>query len=123
MNKTASFIFYVFLIVVIAFATESCVSHDFPTYTPCEEAAVVSFQLDVKPIVESKCAIDGCHNGTTDLPNWNEFATFQDHSRNGSVKDFVIHRIMPHSSSPQGPLSQEQINTIACWIDHGALDN
>lgn len=102
---------------------QACVSHDFSTYTPCDEDEEVSFQLDVKPIIESKCAISGCHDGNNGIPNWNDFATFQEEARNGSVKNFVINRIMPKAESPAGPLSQEQINTIACWIDHGALDN
>lgn len=123
MNKLKFALLVSAFLIGVAFILKSCVSHDFPSYIPCDNSVTVSFENDVKPIIEAKCAISGCHNGSTQLPNWNDFATFQDHARNGSVKNFVVNRIMPKAESPQGPLSQDQINTIACWIDQGAIDN
>jgi hypothetical protein len=123
MNKSKPALLIILFLVGVAFVQKSCVSHDFPTYVPCDNSVIVSFENDVRPIIQTKCAIEGCHNGGTTLPNWNDFSTFQDHARNGSVKNFVIHRIMPRAESTQGPLSQDQINTIACWIDQGAIDN
>lgn len=99
----------------------SCVYHDFPEYQ-CTD--VYSFQEDVRPIIETKCAISGCHNGDLgqDL-NWSVFENFHARAASGLVKFRVTHRIMPPSSSPAGPLTQDQINAIACWTDQGALNN
>ena len=83
-----------------------------------------SFADDIRPIIESKCAISGCHNGDMgpDL-NWTNFDKFHQRVESGLVKYRVSHRIMPPSFSPEGPLTQEQINAIACWSDQGALNN
>ncbi len=111
-----------FSFVVLALAMlEGCVSHDFPEYQ-CTDT--YSFAEDVKPIIETKCAVSGCHNGDMgqDL-NWMTFENFQKRARSGLLKYRVTHRIMPPSISPAGPLSQDQINAIACWSDQGALNN
>src|SRR5688572_13828783 len=122
MNRVLrSLVFTLAFIVVFGFQL-SCVDHDFPSYSCPEEE--VSFNADVKPIVETKCAIPSCHNGSLGAErDWSNFATFQQNAKNGNVKNHVINRIMPPSFSPNGPLSQEQINTIACWIDADAPNN
>ena len=113
--------FAVFFVVVFGFQI-SCADHDFPSYV-CPDAEV-SYLEDVKPILESKCAISGCHNGSLGAErNWSDFPTFQENAQHGNVKNYVTNRIMPPSFSPNGPLSQDQINTIACWIDNGAQNN
>jgi hypothetical protein len=106
----------------IAFMSmESCVTHNFPEYV-CTEA--YSFAEDIKPIIETKCAISGCHNGDLGQGlNWTNFDTFHQRAESGLVKFRVIHRIMPPSNSPAGPLSVDQINAISCWTDQGALNN
>lgn len=106
---------------VLLFILDACVSHDFPEYT-CTDS--YSFSEDIRPIIENKCAISGCHNGDLGQEfNWTNFQNFQPRAEGGLVKFRVTHRIMPPDDSPGGPLSQEQINAIACWTDEGALDN
>ena len=107
--------------VVIVTAISSCVSHDFPEYV-CDET--YSFDADIRPIIETRCAISGCHNGDmgSDL-NWTNFEQFHKRAESGEVKFRVTHRIMPPSDSPGGPLSQEQIDALACWTDQGAQNN
>jgi len=109
------------LFVVVVLTLDSCVSHDFPEYV-CEQD--YTFTADVKPIIETKCAISGCHNGDMgpDL-NWTNFEEFHKRVESGLVRFRVTHHIMPPSDSPAGPLTQEQINAIACWSDQGGLNN
>jgi hypothetical protein len=119
MQKILAALFFVS--VVFLMCLYSCVSHDFPEY---ECAEIYTFTGDVKPIIETKCAITGCHNGDMGQSlNWTNFETFHQRVESGLVKFRVTHRIMPPSSSPAGPLTQEQINAIACWADQGALNN
>lgn len=99
----------------------SCVSHDFPSYTCTGDP--VSYDSDVHAIVMNKCAVEGCHGSDPNLPDWTDFTTFQNEARSGDVKEYVINRIMPPAESPEGPLSQEQVALIACWVDQGAEDN
>ena len=117
----------IFLIVYgcLLFLQDSCASHEFPSYTCPDES--VSFSEDISTIVETRCAVAGCHNGDGNPNgpgadrNWLDFETFQDHAQNGLVKTYVVNRIMPPSSHP--PLSQAEIDAIACWIDQGAQAN
>jgi hypothetical protein len=119
MSKSRSLFFFSTSLCVIFLAGESCVSHDFPSYTcPDDE---VSYAAQVRTIVDTKCTISPCHGHNQDLPNWDDLTTLQEHS--SEVKRRVIDRIMPPAHSSAGPLSQEQINTIACWVDGGAQNN
>lgn len=105
---------------MLSFLEESCVSHDFPSYT-CSDPAV-SYSSDIDPIIMAKCAISGCHNGDNgDNKNWTDFSLFQ--SKSDLVRFRVTNRIMPPPNSPAGPLNQEEINAIACWADQGAQNN
>ena len=109
------------LFAVLLVFLDSCVSHDFPEYV-CTDS--YTFSADVRPIIETKCAVSGCHNGDmgADL-NWLNFEEFHKRAASGKVKFRVTHRIMPPSDSPAGPLTQEEINAIACWTDEGTLNN
>ena len=119
MQKFVTALASVFLVLLVFL--NACVSHDFPEYQCTED---YTFADDIRPIIETKCAISGCHNGDMgpDL-NWINFEKFHERAASGLVKYRVVHRIMPPSTSPAGPLTQEQINAIACWTDRGALNN
>lgn len=121
MLKTRSIVSAFLLVTALGVLNEACVSHDFPSFTCPDEP--VSFAQDVHPIITSKCAITDCHGSNPDIPNWNDFATFQEGARDGNVRNYVLNRIMPPDGSPQGPLSQEEINKIVCWTDQGAQHN
>lgn len=119
MQKPAGTPILIFAVTFLCFG--ACVSHDLPDYT-CTDT--YSFSADIKPIIQTRCAISGCHNGDMGPNlNWNDFAQFHKRVESGLVKYRVTHRIMPPSYSPAGPLMQEQINAISCWADQGALNN
>ena len=78
----------------------------------------VSFSGTIKNIIDTKCAISGCHNGDNGASrNWTVFANVQNNAAN--IKSLTQSRIMPQT----GSLTQEQIDLIACWVDDGALNN
>lgn len=116
--RAVSVIAFGFALMVVL---DACVSHDFPEYT-CTDTP--SFSEDIRPIIQTKCALSGCHNGDMgpDL-NWTIFQNFHQRAESGLVKFRVTNRIMPPDYSQGGPLTQEQINTIACWTDQGAFNN
>jgi hypothetical protein len=121
MNKINARVFFITALIATVYITaESCVSHDFPEYTCSGET--ISFTDQVRPIITEKCAIPDCHNGDNGPDkNWTNFSLFQ--NKSAEAKRRVTHRIMPPAESTGGPLSQEQINTIACWVDQGSQDN
>lgn len=76
----------------------------------------ISFENTIKPIIESSCAISGCHNGSVS-PDLRTLSTIQ--SRASAIKTRTGNGSMPKGST----LSQEKIDQIACWVDDGAPSN
>jgi hypothetical protein len=78
----------------------------------------ISFSNDIRTIIDTNCAVSGCHNGTQS-PNFTEDENiFQNASR---IKNRTGSGSMPPAGRPD--LSDEEIESIACWVDDGALDN
>lgn len=77
----------------------------------------VSYQTEIRPILQVNCIKSGCHDGGSSLPNWSNLSTVQ--SRAATIKSMVQSGAMPKD----GTLTQQQKDLIACWVDDGALDN
>ena len=80
-----------------------------------------SWERDIKPIIDSNCAVSGCHNGdNTAIPNWTVFTNVQ--SRASDIKTRTGNRSMPRAGSGL-TLTDAEIELIACWVDDGAQNN
>jgi hypothetical protein len=75
---------------------------------------------DVKPIIETKCAITGCHSGSQ-APNFTLSTNII--SNAGRIKTLTQSGQMPPSNSSAGGLTAAQKALIECWVDDGAKDN
>jgi len=126
MNTTSfrSFVFSSLLLFVLLY---SCVNHDLPkpsiNVKDCTSREAISFANNVKPIIETKCALSGCHNGDngTDI-NWTVFKNFQSHG--AEVQDRITRPASAAGHMPKvGSLTDEQIQTIYCWVAQGAKEN
>ncbi len=76
----------------------------------------ISYSGSVAKIIETNCAVSGCHNGTQ-FPDLREFSNIQ--ASAGAIKAAVVSGRMPKG----GSLTQAEIDAISCWVDDGALDN
>lgn len=76
----------------------------------------ISYSASVANIIETSCAVSGCHNGTQ-FPDLREFSNIQANA--GAIKSAVVSGRMPKV----GSLTQAEIDAISCWVDDGALDN
>lgn len=77
-----------------------------------------SYANDIKPIIDTNCAIPGCHNGDNgESRNWTVFANVQNNAAH--IKLRTGNKTMPLT----GSLTQDQIDLIACWVDDGAKNN
>ena len=75
----------------------------------------VSFSGFIKPLIETKCAITGCHADTeTHLTNYTEIK-----AKASQIKTKTGNGTMPKT----GSITSEEISKIACWVNEGALDN
>jgi hypothetical protein len=85
------------------------------------EAEVIhgtSLEDDVMPIITASCAVSGCHDGNSGIPNWSSKNNVIANANN--IKNLTGNGTMP----PDGrSISEEEISTIACWVDDGAADN
>lgn len=77
----------------------------------------ISFNNSIKPIIDTNCAISGCHVSGTGRADFTEFANIKQNA--GNVKAFTQSKAMPKT----GSLTDEEIEKIACWVDDGALNN
>jgi SprB repeat len=71
---------------------------------------------DIRPIMVTYCALNGCHNGISkpDLRIYEKAKYYA-----GKIKSKTQDRSMPFD----GTLTQAQIDVIACWVDDGAPEN
>jgi len=81
-----------------------------------EIETAISYEATIKPIIETNCAISGCHNGSVS-PDLRTFGSIQ--ASASRIKARTSDRSMPRGRT----LTQTQIDQIACWVDAGAVDN
>lgn len=89
------------------------------TTLDCNTVSNKAFGVDVNPIIQSRCAITGCHAaGST-----NSGGPFTNHgeifNKRSNIRSEVSSGRMPQGSS----LTDVQKNSIICWIDSGAPNN
>jgi len=77
----------------------------------------VKFGATIKPIIETNCALTGCHLDQGNIT----FAVFS----NIQVRTAdIIARIQSGNMPKNGPrLNQADIDAIICWVNDGALEN
>lgn len=81
----------------------------------------VSYSVDIEPIINTSCAISGCHvQGGSGNGIFDSYAGVKAKVDNGSFRQRVIvERDMP----PTAPLSNCQIKYIEQWLNEGAPNN
>ena len=80
-------------------------------------AGDVSYANDVDPIMMSTCATTDCHDGTNnraDLTNYQGVSSWA-----SGIKTRLLNGSMPKT----GTISEEDKETVICWIDDGAPNN
>lgn len=116
-------------LIIIAMSTIlSCADHTLPAADEfsCSSLGVVSFTTDIKPIIDTKCAIagdGGCHNGGNGPAlDWRVFDNLQSYA--ASVKTRVTRPVGTSGHMPKiGSLTDDQIRQLVCWVDQGAPAN
>lgn len=80
----------------------------------------ISFDASVKSIIETNCAVSGCHVAGTGRADFTRFSEIQDNA--STIKSYTQNGIMPPESSGK-TLSDSDIQAIACWVEDGAPQN
>ena len=86
------------------------------------------FETDIQPLLNSSCAMSGCHDAITmqsglDLSQTNDILSLVNPKHHRSSRLYLVitgggEDLMP--PDPNAPLTQSQIDMIAAWIDAGA---
>jgi len=109
---------------ILLLALQSCVDHSLPEPEIDEcDGNVVSFVGQIKPIIDTSCALPGCHNGDNGADrNWTVFNNFK--AKKDNVKDRVTRPPgVPGHMPLSGSITSDQIQLIVCWVDQGGQDN
>ena len=85
-----------------------------------DEILVATFAADIAPIIQTRCAISGCHVTGGAAP-----FTMNNYAQISANAARIKARTQAGTMPPAGRtgLSQLQVDLIAAWVDAGALDN
>lgn len=97
----------------------------YQNFVPCsvDPTVTVRYSADIRPLLASSCATDGCHNSSSRQSNL-DLSTYADVAKiatDGRLLNRVTGNgpIMP----PSGSLPQCEIDRIEIWVNNGALNN
>jgi hypothetical protein len=122
-------LYLAFLVSALIVVVYGCADHDIPVVVPsCDGVAAISYDDQVKPIIEAKCAIvgdGGCHNGGNgpDL-QWTVFDNLQERALNGVLQDRITRPSGTEGRMPKiGELTEDELEILYCWAAQGAPNN
>lgn len=126
-NRVLTFLFLGFIFSLV-FQT-ACTTDKLPEPEPpalCDTLQV-SYNLQVKEIIDTNCATPGCHRAGTAAPgNYTSFNSLEPFLTEREFKRFVIDLrndpdlgMPPNWETNPGPkdLTQEEFDIVSCWIE------
>ena len=130
MPKTFALLLSLMLIGFFSLST-SCTSDKLPEPEPPEfcDTLQVSYNLQVKEIIDTNCATPGCHRAGSIAPgNYTDFSGLSPFLTENEFEKFVVDLrndpdlgMPPNWDTNPGPkdLTQEEFDIISCWIEAG----
>ena len=109
---------------IIIFGFQNCKKEHLPDPQIC-------FQEDVLPLMVSSCTQSGCHN-PYDLKKGYDFSNYEgivkavkkgDYRASKLYKSIISESADRIPQKPYPALTDEQVKTVALWIEQGALNN
>lgn len=85
--------------------------------TTQDSTNIPSFSADIQPIINTNCALSGCHVSGAQFPPLTAYTEIKDKA------DRVKTRTGAGTMPPSGALSSENVQLIADWVDGGAPNN
>ena len=130
MSKTIIFVAFLSLVGLFTLST-ACTTDKLPEPEPPElcDTLVVSYNLQIKDIIDRNCATPGCHRQGTQAPgNYTSFNSLEPFLTEREFKRFVVDLrndpelgMPPNWATNPGPqdLTQEEFDIVSCWIEAG----
>lgn len=93
-----------------------------PAPQPQPAGCKPTYTTDIKAIVDAKCAVSGCHDGSANIVNLSSYTPLKERADNGRIRSYIFElKIMPPASATQ--LTDAEKDIIKCWLDNGAPEN
>ena len=105
---------FIVLIISIAWSCKSDSEEDRFGSSGLVCDSTITYSVVIQPIINTSCAISGCHVPGTGRANFLNLAEVQNNAP--EIKSRTTSRDMPRV----GSLTQLQIDQIGCWVDRGA---
>jgi len=110
--------------IVMCVAALSACDYDneeelFPESAECDVAGL-TYDNGIGLILNTNCAISGCHDGSSGLTDYSNYAAVKVIADNGQMEQRVlIQKDMP----PSDPLTTCELSQIEAWLADGAPEN
>jgi len=113
----------------------ACTTDRLPEPEPPElcDTLQVSYNLQVREIINTNCSFAGCHSGGTQAPgNYTTFAGLEPFLTEREFERFVIDLrndpdlgMPPNWETNPGPqdLTPEEFDIVSCWVEAGYPEN
>lgn len=107
----------------ITACTKDNISPTIPTNVDCS-SLMASYANDIQPIMNSSCAISGCHVAGFSSGDFTNYSGLKAKVDDGTVKNRTIVQMnMPPANSTGPTLTTAQLDLLNCWIEAGAPEN
>lgn len=102
----------ILLFAGVVYTGQACNKNKKTKLTPVCTGGTATYTANVKSIIDSKCV--SCHSG------YSSYAGLSGIIGNGQFKTHVL---TDQDMPKDGSLTQDQINTIQCWVNAGYPQN
>ena len=113
-----------FLFFVIIIFSISC-TRDMVTEVESDCGEKVTYENQIRPIINTSCSYTGCHSGTAP-GDFTSYETMSNYFESEIIENrVIIIQNMPPIYATGGPvsLSMEELDLFKCWIDSGYPEN
>ncbi len=115
---------YKFLIVILTMllVTISCTKEIAPPQNYDCNSVDRTYLTGIKTIIDTKCAISGCHVGTFTSGSFETYSILYNKYTSGAL-EFRLFTFPTMPPANQTQLTQKELTQFRCWIDQGAPNN
>jgi hypothetical protein len=87
---------------------------------PACDSIQISYDSQIKPIIDNSCAFVGCHNANSPFGDMTDYANMSFYLND----NFFKKRVVDIMDMPEGDmLSPEDFDLVECWVSKGYPEN
>lgn len=111
-------------VLLVFLGITACTKDNISPTTPNCSSLMASYVNDIQPIMNSSCAISGCHVAGFSSGDFTNYSGLKAKVDDGTVNNRTIVQMnMPPANSTGPTLTTAQLDLLNCWIEAGAPEN